>query len=177
MLSNLEVEFKVIAKEASNFPYEVEVKEFEISDTNGFDVVVDATGNSEVTNKLLKNKNFLLNVVDKPEFCDFYFGSIAKKDDLVVLVSSSGKSPRATQVVRDRVERILPDISKVDRSMSYDEVDRNTRKCFLIGCGPGAVDLLTIRAFNTLKTLEVALYDHLLNPEILELLPDSCERV
>jgi uroporphyrin-III C-methyltransferase/precorrin-2 dehydrogenase/sirohydrochlorin ferrochelatase len=177
VLDSLGVEFEVVAKEGSDgFNYPVRVKEFEIEDTKGFDVVIDASGNDEVTNMLLKNKNFLLNVVDKPEFCDFYFGSIAKNDNLIVMVSSKGKAPRLTQVVRDRIERILPN-KEVNRKESYKEINKKTGKVFLIGCGPGAVDLLTIRAYNTLKVLDVALYDHLVNPEILELLPQGCERV
>jgi len=178
VLSKCGVEFEVVAKEVGeNFDYPVKIKEFEIEDTKGFDVVIDATGNKDVTNELLKNKYFLLNVVDKPEFCDFYFGSIAKKEDIEVCVSSNGKMPRLTQVVRDRIEKILPGSFEIDRKKTYEEVKKDTGKVFLIGCGPGALDLLTIRAYNTLKVLDVALYDHLVNPEILELLPESCEKI
>jgi len=177
VLAKMGEEFKVIAKEKiDDFPYDVEIKEFEIKDTKGFDVVIDASDNEEVTKKLLENKNFLLNVVDKPEYCDFYFGSIAKKGNLSILVSSNGTAPRLTQVIRDRCERILGDF-EVNRDMNYEEIKKKSAKAFLIGCGPGALDLLTIRAFNTLKTLEVALYDHLVNPEILELLPKECEKI
>ena len=57
--------FKVIAKEKiDDFPYDIEIKEFEIKDTKGFDVVIDASGNEEVTKKLLENKNF-------PDFRDW----------------------------------------------------------------------------------------------------------
>ncbi|GAB6045959.1 hypothetical protein JCM11957_15580 [Caminibacter profundus] len=178
VLSKCGVEFEVVAKEVGeNFDYPVKVKKFEIEDTKGFDVVIDATGNKDVTNELLKNKHFLLNVVDKPEFCDFYFGSIAKKEDIEVCISSNGKMPRLTQVVRDRIEKILPGSFEIDRKKTYEEVKKDTSKVFLIGCGPGALDLLTIRAYNTLKVLDVALYDHLVNPEILELLPESCEKI
>ncbi|WP_024789261.1 uroporphyrinogen-III C-methyltransferase [Lebetimonas sp. JH292] len=178
VLNKCGVEFEIIAKEKiDNFPYDVTLKEFEISDLNGYDVVIDATGNENVTKLLLENKNFLLNVVDKPEFCDFYFGSIAKKGDLEVCVSSNGKSPRLTQVIRDRIERILPDSFELDRKKDYETIKKETSKVFLIGCGSGDTDLLTIRAYNTLKTLDVALYDHLINPEILDLLPENCEKI
>jgi len=177
VLNRLGLKFKVIAKEVENFPYEVTIKKFEISDTNGYDVVIDTTGCDKVTNTLLENKNFLLNVVDKPEVCDFYFGSIAKKDDISVLVSSNGKSPRLTQVIRDRIEKILPTNYEIDRKKDYDTIKKETSKVFIIGCGPGAVDLLTIRAYNTLKTLDVALYDHLVNPEVLDILPNNCEKI
>jgi len=177
VLNRLGLKFKVIAKEANEFPYEVTIKEFEISDTKDYDVVIDATGCDEVTNTLLKNKNFLLNVVDKPEMCDFYFGSIAKKGDIKVLVSSNGKSPRLTQVIRDRIEKILPENYEIDRKKDYENIKKETSKVFIIGCGPGAVDLLTIRAYHTLKILDVALYDHLVNPEVLDILPNSCEKI
>ncbi|WP_024790636.1 MULTISPECIES: uroporphyrinogen-III C-methyltransferase [unclassified Lebetimonas] len=178
VLNKCYVEFDVIAKEKiDEFNYPVKIKEFEISDLNNYDIVIDATGNEEITKKLVKNKKFLLNVVDKPKFCDFYFGSIAKKDDLEVCVSSNGKSPRLTQVIRDRVERILPDSFEIDRSKDYETIKNETSKVFLIGCGSGDTDLLTIRAYNTLKTLDVALYDHLINPEILDLLPKACEKI
>jgi uroporphyrin-III C-methyltransferase/precorrin-2 dehydrogenase/sirohydrochlorin ferrochelatase len=178
VLNKCNIDFDVIAKEKiDEFTYPVKIKEFEISDLNNYDIVIDATGNEEITKKLVKNKKFLLNVVDKPEFCDFYFGSIAKKDDLEVCVSSNGKSPRLTQVIRDRVERILPDSFEIDRSKDYETIKNETSKVFLIGCGSGDTDLLTIRAYNTLKTLDVALYDHLINPEILDLLPKACEKI
>jgi len=177
VLNRCGVEFEVIAKERiDNFFYPVKLKEFEIDDTKGFDVVIDASGDDNVTKTLLENKNFLLNVVDKPEMCDFYFGSIAKKGDLEVCVSSNGKSPRLTQVIRDRIERILPEDFEIDRKKDYMSIKKETSKVFLIGCG-SEVDLLTIRAYNSLKTLDVALYDHLINPEILEVLPEDCEKI
>ena len=176
VLTKQNIPFDIVTLK-NNTPYPAIIKEFEISDTNGYDVVIDATGCDKVTNTLLKNKNFLLNVVDKPEVCDFYFGSIAKKGDISVLVSSNAKSPRLTQVIRDRIEKILPKNYEIDRKKDYDTIKKETSKVFIIGCGPGAMDLLTIRAYNTLKTLDVALYDHLINPEILDFLPQSCEKI
>ncbi|KXB03057.1 uroporphyrin-III methyltransferase, partial [candidate division MSBL1 archaeon SCGC-AAA261F19] len=43
-----------------------------------------------------------------------------------------------------------------------------TGKVYLIGCGPGAPDLLTLRAVNILKKVDVVLYDRLIDPQILE---------
>jgi uroporphyrin-III C-methyltransferase/precorrin-2 dehydrogenase/sirohydrochlorin ferrochelatase len=176
VLTKQNIPFDIVTLK-NNTPYPAKIKEFEISDTNGYDVVIDATGCDKVTNTLLENKNFLLNVVDKPEVCDFYFGSIAKKGDISVLVSSNGKSPRLTQVIRDRIEKILPNNFEIDRKKDYETIKNETSKVFIIGCGPGAVDLLTIRAYNTLKTLDVALYDHLVNPEVLDILPQNCEKI
>jgi len=43
----------------------------------------------------------------------------------------------------------------------------------LIGAGPGAVDLLTVRAVRLIEKAEVIFYDALVNPEILQLAPQA----
>lgn len=43
----------------------------------------------------------------------------------------------------------------------------------LIGCGPGDADLLTLKALKTIQSLDVALIDHLLTQEIIDLIPSS----
>ncbi len=45
-------------------------------------------------------------------------------------------------------------------------------KVYLIGCGVGDPELLTIKAFKTFKKLDIALVDHLISQEIVELLPE-----
>lgn len=44
-------------------------------------------------------------------------------------------------------------------------------KLYLIGCGPGDADLLTIKAVKTIEKLDIALIDHLLTQEIIDLIP------
>jgi uroporphyrin-III C-methyltransferase / precorrin-2 dehydrogenase / sirohydrochlorin ferrochelatase len=57
----------------------------------------------------------------------------------------------------------------------------NTRarrgEVYLVGAGPGDPELLTVRARNLLEHAEVALYDNLISPEILALLPPRAERI
>ncbi|TKT75893.1 siroheme synthase CysG [Aquamicrobium sp. LC103] len=48
------------------------------------------------------------NVIDKPEFCDFQFGSIVNRSPVVVGISTSGAAPVLGQALRRRIETLLP---------------------------------------------------------------------
>lgn len=50
-------------------------------------------------------------------------------------------------------------------------------KLYLIGCGPGDADLLTCKALRTIQKLDIALIDHLLTQEIIDLIPATAKVV
>ncbi len=52
-----------------------------------------------------------------------------------------------------------------------------TGRVFLVGAGPGAPDLLTLKAARALRSADVVLHDELVSPEILALIPGSARRV
>ncbi|WP_240613951.1 uroporphyrinogen-III C-methyltransferase [Salinicola acroporae] len=47
---------------------------------------------------------------------------------------------------------------------------------YLVGAGPGAADLLTLRAAGLIESAEAIVYDRLVGEDILALLPRGCER-
>lgn len=47
----------------------------------------------------------------------------------------------------------------------------------LVGAGPGAADLLSLRALRRIEAAEVVVHDRLISPEIMELLPARAERI
>ena len=51
----------------------------------------------------------LVNVIDRPAFCDFSFGSIVERSPLVIGVSTDGAAPVFAQAVRSRVEAMVPE--------------------------------------------------------------------
>ncbi|HEY6394459.1 MAG TPA: SAM-dependent methyltransferase, partial [Candidatus Binataceae bacterium] len=50
-------------------------------------------------------------------------------------------------------------------------------KVFLVGAGPGAPDLITIRARDCLSRADVVVHDYLVNPQLLELAPSNAELI
>lgn len=47
----------------------------------------------------------------------------------------------------------------------------------IVGAGPGPADLMTVRALDRLQRAEVVVYDRLISPEVLDLIPAAAQRV
>lgn len=193
------IDFFVVAEQFCNqlfqydFPYKQ--KSFTKEDADGFNIIIDATGNEAVKRMLQELKQerfFFLNTVDVPEQCDFYFSSLILYKNLKIAISSDGASPTLTQVVRDKIKRFLPktlgDLAEkklYERSSGNINIERTQAeaqrlfgKIYLIGCGIGGVELLTVRAYNVLREeLDVVVYDNLITEEILDLLPPSVQKI
>ncbi len=48
---------------------------------------------------------------------------------------------------------------------------------YLLGCGCGTIDSLTMRGYELLKTAEVVVFDALIDADLLDLLPLDCEQI
>ena len=49
-----------------------------------------------------------VNVIDKPAYCDFSFGSIVNRSPLVIGISTDGAAPIFAQAIRAKLEALLP---------------------------------------------------------------------
>lgn len=68
------------------------------------------------------------NVIDKPEFCHFQFGSIVNRSPVVVGISTSGAAPILGQAIRRRVETLLPPSLAQWAALARDLRERVTEK-------------------------------------------------
>lgn len=48
---------------------------------------------------------------------------------------------------------------------------------YIIGAGPGAPDLITLRGYRCLKSADVVIFDHLVHPDLLAIAPAHAERI
>jgi uroporphyrin-III C-methyltransferase len=56
-------------------------------------------------------------------------------------------------------------------------MNKKTGKIYLVGAGPGDKGLLTLKAFEKLKTADVVVYDRLINNELLDYCRDGCNLI
>ena len=80
---------------------------FRRSDLRGCAVVVAATGNPAVDDAvaaLARRARALVNVVDRPERCDFIVPSVLRRGQLQIAVSTGGRSPGLAREIRRRLE-------------------------------------------------------------------------
>jgi precorrin-2 dehydrogenase/sirohydrochlorin ferrochelatase len=86
---------------------EWEGREFAASDLDGMFLVVAATSlvsvNTEV-HRAAQARGILCNAVDDPERCDFYYGSVVRRGQLQVAISTEGQSPALAQRLRRDIE-------------------------------------------------------------------------
>jgi len=85
-------------------------------------------------------------------------------------------------VIEASIERIreTDGFDDVRENQKLDAAQRETRSCgtvYLVGAGPGAPGLLTLRARDLLATCDVVVYDYLIDLDVLRFAPARAERV
>jgi precorrin-2 dehydrogenase / sirohydrochlorin ferrochelatase len=70
-------------------------------------LLIIATSDKALNRKIssfAREKNILVNAVDQPEECSFIVPSIIKRGDLIVAISTSGKSPALAKKIKETLE-------------------------------------------------------------------------
>ena len=105
------------------------IRPFESNDLINTQLVIAATNNAELNDQLRNltiQGNILFNAADKPELCDFYLGSIVRKGDLKIAISTNGKSPTIAKRVKELLNELLP--AEIDETLSLMSVYREQLK-------------------------------------------------
>ena len=87
---------------------DLELRAFTARDLDGKFLAVVATA-SESLNKHIyretQRRGVLCNVVDVPEYCDFFYPAVVRRGDLQIAISTAGQSPSLAQKIRQQLER------------------------------------------------------------------------
>lgn len=87
-----------------------ELPSFSEADLEGVDFCIASTDDSAENRRIAavcRRAGIPVNVPDDPSLCTFYLPSAIKRGDLVVAVSTGGKSPALTAHLRRRIEQHL----------------------------------------------------------------------
>ena len=77
------------------------------ADLEGMFLVIGATDDEALNRRIhadAEARRVLCNIADRPECCNFILPSILKRGDLLITVSTSGKSPAFAKTLRRRLE-------------------------------------------------------------------------
>jgi precorrin-2 dehydrogenase / sirohydrochlorin ferrochelatase len=87
---------------------DLELRAFEPDDLDGKVLAVIATPSNSLNQRIYreaKQRGVLCNVVDVPEYCDFFYPAVVRRGDLQIAISTGGQSPSLAQKLRQQLER------------------------------------------------------------------------
>lgn len=88
----------------------LEKRSFQATDLAGTFLVIGATDNEELNRTIhseAQRRGMLCNIADRPEACNFILPSIVRRGDLIIAISTSGKSPAFAKKLRKEFEAAL----------------------------------------------------------------------
>jgi precorrin-2 dehydrogenase/sirohydrochlorin ferrochelatase len=86
----------------------LELRAFVADDLDGTFLAVVATASRPLNASIYREaqrRGVLCNVVDVPEYCDFYYPAVVRRGDLQIAISTNGQSPSLSQKLRQQLER------------------------------------------------------------------------
>jgi precorrin-2 dehydrogenase/sirohydrochlorin ferrochelatase len=86
----------------------LELRAFSVGDLDGTLLAIVATASRALNGSIYREaqrRGVLCNVVDDPEYCDFYYPAVVRRGDLQIAISTNGQSPSLAQKLRQQLER------------------------------------------------------------------------
>ena len=121
---------------------ELELRAFSADDLNGAFLAIVATASrslNELVYREAQRRGVLCNVVDVPEYCDFFYPAVVRRGDLQIAISTSGQSPSLAQKLRQQLERQfgpgyelwIAELGETRRLILASELDRYRKQALL----------------------------------------------
>src|SRR6185312_668859 len=64
---------------------------------------------SEDVAREARSRGILVNVADTPDLCDFYLGSVVRRGNLKIAISTNGKSPTVAKRLKEEIGNMIPE--------------------------------------------------------------------
>ncbi len=138
-----------------------------------------------------------LNAVDQPDLCDFISPAVVRRGDLTLAISTNGRAPGLAKSIREQLEghfheeygavveeaaaqraraggaagfegRVLGEADPGLERLPAASCQLPAGKVFLVGAGPGDVDLITVKGLKLLQAADAVVYDALVDKRVLE---------
>ena len=101
-----------LAELARSNSIQLRQRKFADSDLEGAVLVISATDDATAQQQVAaaaRARNIPINTVDQPQLCDFIVPAVVRKGDVVVAISTSGRSPALAAALRAKVETVVTD--------------------------------------------------------------------
>jgi uroporphyrin-III C-methyltransferase/precorrin-2 dehydrogenase/sirohydrochlorin ferrochelatase len=111
LASELSDEMRAVAADPPQGAIVVHLRGWEAADFAGAALAVGAFETNDEAGRFAnaaRTAGVPVNVIDKPPYCDFSFGSIVNRSPLVVGISTDGGAPVFAQAIRARLEALIP---------------------------------------------------------------------
>ena len=131
-----------------------------------------------------------LNAVDRPALCDFISPATVRRGDLTLAVSTNGRAPALAKQIRQDLEHAygpeyagLVDAMGEARDRAREESaaagpgpGHAAGTVYLVGAGPGDLELITVKGRRLLERADTVVYDALVDPRLLDVCRPSALR-
>ena len=98
-----------VVSELADLGVNVLTRHYEAGDVEGYALVFAATGDRAVNSAVSREaveQGVLVNVVDDPDLCAFIVPSVVRRGELILAITTSGKSPALSKKIRREIESI-----------------------------------------------------------------------
>lgn len=98
---------EVVKKLANDGKIRLIERSYQPGDCRGYFMVIGSTGSNAVNAAISEEctaLGTLVNIVDKPEYCNFHVPAVVKRGDFQIAVSTGGKSPALAREIRKELE-------------------------------------------------------------------------